>query len=450
VKTTADEKYGQIFTVSKLTSEIKNLLEDNFSFVWVTGEISNLRGPGSGHLYFALKDEYSQISSVMFRGQVQQLKFLPRDGLSITGLGRISVYEPRGTYQIILEYLEPAGLGALQAAFQQLKERLQQEGLFDPEHKVSIPLLPKKIAVVTSPTGAVIHDILNVLNRRFHNIPILIYPVKVQGENSETEIVQALDDLGARADIDVIILARGGGSLEDFQAFNSERVARGIFRCRIPVVSAVGHETDYTISDFVADLRAPTPSAAAELVAPVKLDLQRKCIEMEARLMHGFKKTCTRLRNELLHLSNRLDDPRKELTRLFLRTDDLTERMNRAVLHLIQSKRNPLEWRVKALCSHTPRNVIDKGRSKLEKTNCNIINLFNKNFYLWRSDLKRISGKLHALSPRSILERGYSITLLLPGQSLVRESGAVIPGDSVQVILSKGSLMCEVRRKINE
>ena len=273
------------YTVSELNANIKQLIEENFPFVLIFGEISNFRIPVSGHFYFTLKDHASQINSVMFRGQQRNLKFEPEDGLNVTGMGRISVYEPRGTYQIILEYLEPAGSGALQIAFEQLKKRLAGEGLFDEAKKKSLPFLPNKIGVISSPSGSVIHDILHIINRRFPNVSIQIVPVKVQGVDAVDQIVAAVELINVAKDVDVAILARGGGSLEDLQAFNAEPVARAIFASEIPIVSAIGHETDYTISDFVADLRAPTPSAAAELVVPAKSELEKRCKD-SLRLLH--------------------------------------------------------------------------------------------------------------------------------------------------------------------
>ncbi|GAI29342.1 unnamed protein product, partial [marine sediment metagenome] len=236
----------KVYTVSQLNADIKSLFEEQFPFVWIVGEISNFRIPVSGHFYFTLKDEDSQINAVMFRGQQRQLKFEPEDGMRITGMGRLSVYEPRGTYQIILEYMEPAGVGALQVAYEKLKARLAQEGLFDGKYKQPIPFLPQKIALITSPSGAVVHDMLNIIDRRFPNMNIQIFPVKVQGDGAENEIVAALELLNQKADADVAILARGGGSLEDLQAFNTERVAKAVFASSISVISAVGHETDYT------------------------------------------------------------------------------------------------------------------------------------------------------------------------------------------------------------
>ncbi|MGD9314599.1 MAG: exodeoxyribonuclease VII large subunit, partial [Desulfobacterales bacterium] len=263
----------KIYTVSELTEKIKALLEESFPFIWIVGEISNFRTPLSGHFYFTLKDANAQINAVMFRGQQRQLKFEPEDGMRVTGMGRLGLYEPRGTYQIILEYMEPSGIGALQIAYEKLKARLADEGLFDEQQKQLLPFLPQKIVLITSPTGAVVHDMLNIIDRRFPNVTIQIWPVKVQGDGAEDEIVAALDLLRQHPNVDAAILARGGGSLEDLQAFNSESVARAIFACDVPIIAAIGHETDYTIADFVADLRAPTPSAAAELVFPIKSEL---------------------------------------------------------------------------------------------------------------------------------------------------------------------------------
>ena len=273
----------RIYSVAELSLEIRNLLEKQFPDVWVTGEVSNLRAAGSGHLYFTLKDETAQLRAVCFRNQARYLKFKPQDGLAVIARGRLSVYEARGEYQLYVEFLEPAGLGALQLAFEQLKQKLAAEGLFDPARKKPLPMLPRVIGVVTSPTGAVIRDILRILRRRFRNINVLLYPVKVQGEGAAQEIAQGIEYFNRQAPVDVMIVARGGGSLEDLWAFNEEVVARAIAASKIPVISAVGHETDFTIADFVADLRAPTPSAAAELVVRRKQDL---ATELHDRARH--------------------------------------------------------------------------------------------------------------------------------------------------------------------
>ena len=321
----------RIYSVSELTSDIKELLENKYPFIWICGEISNFNVPSSGHFYFTLKDDRAQISAVMFRNQNRNLPFNPEDGLRIKGLGRIGVYEPRGTYQIIFEYLEPQGTGAIQLAFEQLKKQLFEEGLFDEKHKMALPFMPQKISIITSPTGAVVHDILKIINRRFPNIFLEIIPVKVQGHGAEQEIVEAIALLNARSDSDVAILARGGGSLEDFHAFNSEAVARAVFGSEIPIISAVGHETDYSITDFVADLRAPTPSAAAELAVPLKTDLSRKITELSSLLTHRFLRNIVHFQKVLKGLSNRLIHPSRKMADLRLRTDDMLGRLNLAL-----------------------------------------------------------------------------------------------------------------------
>jgi len=345
---------------------------------------------------------------------------MPENGMSVTGIGRISVYEPRGTYQIILEYLEPEGTGAIQLAFEQLKERLKAEGLFDEKHKKTLPFLPRKISIVTSPTGAVIHDILKIVNRRFPNIHIEIIPVKVQGGGSEMEIVSGLETINDRSDSDLVILARGGGSVEDLQAFNSEDVARAIFASKIPIISAVGHETDFSIADFVADLRAPTPSAAAELAVPLKIDLLNK---------------------------NRLVDPNKRIEDLRLRTDDLLSRLIRTFKKNILQQNERLEWRSDRLNLHNPLIYTKKGYEKLEQNYNNLLTYIkiylNKNKFL----LRELNARLNALNPKAILARGYSITRTIPDAVIVRNTKQVNIGQDLEVMVSKGSLICRVKRK---
>ena len=440
------ESHGRIFTISRLTADIKNLLEDRFPFVWITGEISNFRTPVSGHFYFVLKDNSAQINAVMFRGQNQMLKFALEDGMSVTGFGRISVYEPRGAYQLILEYLEPKGIGALQAAFEQLKAKLADEGLFDDQYKRPIPYLPRKIAIVTSPTGAVVHDILNILDRRFPTIPVVISPVKVQGQGAESEIEAAFYNLNECSDIDVIILARGGGSLEDLQAFNSERVARAIFQSEIPVVSAIGHETDYTISDFVADLRAPTPSAAAELSVPIKDELLRKHMDLLIGLKSSFHRFVKDMHTRLEGTLKRLIDPRKKLTDLRLRTDEITDRIIRAMKNLIRSKQNNAELYSKRLVSVTPQRMVENNKLKLKDIINKLLFIIEKLHSNNKSEYHRLIGKLDALNPHAVLDRGYSITQRISDKSIVYDSEMVGVGDKIKVTLSKGTLISRIER----
>jgi len=437
----------RIYTVSELTSDIKDILEKTYPFIWIYGEISNFNVPASGHFYFTIKDEYAQINAIMFRNQNRNLKFKPEDGISITGLGRISVYEPRGTYQIIFEYLEPKGTGAIQIAFEQLKKRLADEGLFDEKHKNPLPFLPRKISIITSPTGAVVHDILNIIDRRFSNLHLEIVPVKVQGNGAEDEIVSAIEMINARGDSDVAILARGGGSLEDLHAFNSEDVARAVFASKIPIISAVGHETDFSITDFVADFRAPTPSAAAELAVPYKKDLSRKITDLSDVLTTRFLRYFGHLQTILKRISSRLVHPNRKIVDLRLRTDDMLGRINRAFKNSLLTYHERLWWRIKRLFSNNPSIQI-----KLLKDN---VDIKNSNIYIYmqilisnkRSMLKELEAKLYTLSPEAILARGYSITRTIPDAAVIRDPQEVSIGQDLEVMVSGGAFICSVKRK---
>jgi len=445
--TDSGSRQRKIYSISELNAEIKTLIEESFPFVWIFGEISNFRVPASGHYYFTLKDNASQISAVMFRGQQRQLKFAPEDGMSITGMGRLGVYEPRGTYQIILEYLEPSGIGALQIAFEKLKKRLAAEGCFDERHKKPLPFLPSHISVITSPTGAVIHDILDTINRRFANCHIQIVPVKVQGPGAAEEIAAALELLKARDQADVAILARGGGSLEDLQAFNTELVARALFASSIPIISAVGHETDYTIADFAADLRAPTPTAAAELVVPEKSDLQRRCddisMHLKIKIIHYFDKLSSRLTD----ISNRLTHPRRKLEDHRLRLDDLGARFHRILLHQIRRERKYLDFWQNRLAANTPRLVLTKASKQLEQINEKLTKsliIYNHSKRIYHREL---TATLAALNPLAILARGYSVTRTIPEAAVVNDPQTVALDQELEVMLAKGRLICRVKGK---
>ncbi len=336
----------KIFSVAELTKNIRSLLEGNFGEVWVCGEISNFKAHTNGHFYFSLKDEKAQLSAVMFRGANAKLAFRLQDGIEVICHGRISVYEARGQYQIILDYLEPKGIGALQLAFEQLKKKLGAEGLFDVARKRALPFLPKKIGVVTSPTGAAIRDILNILRRRYPDIEVLLIPVKVQGDGAAIEIAAALELMNEQTDVDVIIVGRGGGSIEDLWAFNEEVVARAIFKSQIPVVSAVGHEVDFTIADFVADVRAPTPSAAAELVVPRKQDLEMTIQTMRTRLIQAVSK----------------DFPQR-----MMRLDTLRERLSYGWQVGFEKRDDYLKRLMSNLHHLSPLNILAKGYSVVQK-----------------------------------------------------------------------------------
>lgn len=438
----------KIYKVSELTAEIKALLEETYPFIWIIGEISNFRLPLSGHYYFTLKDPDAQINAVMFRGQQKQLKFEPEDGMRITGMGRLSLYEPRGSYQIILEYMEPSGVGALQIAYEKLKRQLAQEGLFDDQLKQPIPLLPQKIGLITSPTGAAVHDILHVIDRRFPNVAIQILPVKVQGDGAVDEIVAALDLLDDQAGFDVAILARGGGSLEDLQAFNSEPVARAVFGCRVPIISAVGHETDYTIADFVADLRAPTPSAAAELVVPVKNELHQLVKGVSLDLQYRIRNIIERLKLSLVDVSKHLTDPRKRSQDWRLRLDDLTSRLNRCMQFLLDRHTEQLQWRHERLLFYSPDTLLKNFKVIIDQYYSKILELYNKNIQKRMAQLRESSARLNALSPIAILARGYSITRTVPDSKIVLDPETVTLNQDLEVIVSKGALICKVKEKL--
>lgn len=436
-------KTKSIYTVSKLTAEIKSILEEKYPFIWLNGEISNLARPSSGHVYFTLKDKKAQISSVMFRGQCRNLKFDLKNGLNITGFGRISLYEPRGAYQFIFEFIEPKGAGALQLAFEQLKEKLASEGLFDQKYKKELPFLPARVSVITSAAGAVIHDIKNVINRRFKNTIIEIAPVNVQGEGAENEIVSALSLLNERALSDVIIIARGGGSLEDLAAFNSESVARAVFASTIPVVSAVGHETDYTICDFVSDLRAPTPSAAAELTVPDKNALKQKLTGLQSLLVKNFHSTLLYKRSVLAVVSDRLINPKRRIHDLQFLIEDYRQRMIRGIQIKIQSDRKNLDWKIEKLKMCSP---VKSGRllqSRLNHSLTRLDSAINASVGTSRLRLKELNSRLNSLNPAAVLDRGYSITRTAGGE-IVTDSKNVKTNQEVEVILAKGSLNCRV------
>ncbi|MCK4820722.1 exodeoxyribonuclease VII large subunit, partial [bacterium] len=324
-----ENQNSNVYSVSELAEEIQDLLENRFDFVWVEGEISNFSAPVSGHYYMVLKDEKAQIRAVMFRLQARYLKFLPENGMKVIVQGRVGVYPPRGEYQIILDYLEPMGVGALALAFEQLKKKLAAQGIFNKEIKKPLPLLPQRVAVITSPTGAAISDFLKVIRRRFANIEIIIIPVRVQGEGATEDMVEALDLVNRELKVDVIVLTRGGGSLEDLWAFNKEELALAIRRSQTPVVSAVGHEIDLTISDLAADFRAPTPSVAAELLVLEKESIINRLDEMKSRLMTGINQNIKNQTQELYRLSKRIQDPRKRLADIWMRLDENYSRLIR-------------------------------------------------------------------------------------------------------------------------
>jgi exodeoxyribonuclease VII large subunit len=438
--------FRYILTVSELTQEIKNILDLKFSDIWIEGEISNLRIPPSGHIYFTLKDDFSQIRAVLFKMQARTLRFVLQDGLHVVCRGRVSVYERRGEYQLILEEVEPKGIGALQLAFLQLKDRLEKEGLFAPAHKKPIPMVPQTIGIVTSPTGAVIRDMLHIIHRRFENVHILLHPVRVQGEGASLEIAKAIEDFNKRMNVDVIIVGRGGGSLEDLWSFNEEIVVRAIYHSKIPIVSAVGHETDYTISDFVADLRAPTPSAAAELVVREKREIKNTLHYLEERLENQILQTLQENRTNLSHLKKMLTDPRKKIEEYFLRADDLVNRFRILTSWILKRKRERSLHLSERLSLQNPIQRVKNLRLAISEIGKRLGQTMRYSVEIQRQKVEGIFGKLGSLSPLSILQRGYSITRKFPSLQILRDAAHIREGDKVEVRLHKGTLLCGVEK----
>jgi exodeoxyribonuclease VII large subunit len=436
----------KVLSVSELTEEIQNLLEDHFDFVWVEGEISNFSAPVSGHYYMVLKDEKSQIRAVMFRLQARYLKFLPENGMKVIAQGRIGVYPPRGEYQIILDYLEPLGVGALAIAFEQLKKKLAAQGVFDEDIKRPLPFLPQRVAVITSPTGAAIRDFLKIISRRFSNMEITIVPVRVQGEEAAADMVNALDLVNRVLKADVIVLTRGGGSLEDLWAFNQEDLALAIRRSKIPVVSAVGHEIDLTISDLASDFRAPTPSAAAELLVAEKETLLTRLNEMTNRLESSMRFSIKNQKRELDLLAKGIRDPRKRLADTWLRLGELYSRLFSLVSLIIRDGRRRLSTEGRGLLLHSPMSSLASMRQRLEFGKTSLCRTFDRLLLDKHSALSLLDKSMKDLSPLAVLERGYSITLKLPEERVLKDAAGVQKGGQVRVLLSKGGLECKIEK----
>jgi exodeoxyribonuclease VII large subunit len=447
-ETILENKSPKIYTVSGLTEQIKDLLEDHFDFVWIEAEISNFRSPASGHYYMVLKDEKAQIRAVMFRPQTRYLKFMPEDGMNVIAQGRIAVYQPRGEYQIILDYLEPLGVGALALAFEQLKKKLADQGIFDQAVKKPLPFLPQKVAVITSPTGAAIRDFLKVIHRRFANIEITVLPVKVQGDEAAAEMIKALETANRELNVDVIVLTRGGGSMEDLWAFNHEKLALAIRASRIPVVSAVGHEIDITIADLAADLRAPTPSAAAERLVTEKTLLIKQLDDLRDRLRSNIRASILTMHQRLALLSKGLRDPRRELADSWLRLDDLNHRLLRLIKQGIRDRKGTLVSENRALVLNSPLDMVSSWRQKIEFLQHSLMFIMNRRTREGRMNAALMRERLRDLNPLSILKRGYSITRTLPDKAILRHASKVDKGAFVNIILAEGELDCRVEKTI--
>lgn len=439
-----------ILTVSQLNEDIKAFLEEAFGTIWVEGEVSNLRRPASGHIYFTLKDDKSQVRAVYFRqygvARYRSAGSDLEDGMHILCRARLSAYVPRGEYQLIVESVEPRGIGALQIAFEKLKARLAEEGLFDAARKKELPYLPGRLGVITSPSGAVIRDILNISRRRFPSVDILIAPTRVQGAEAAGEIIAALRRLNTCGGVDVIIIARGGGSLEDLAPFNDEALAREIARSAIPVVSAVGHETDFTICDFVADLRAPTPSAAAELVLPSRAELSDRLRELGQRLALAKLRYLAHRRDVLASLQSRFKDPRRFLADYTLSLDDLQERLGRAALHGTGTLKNRLERLELRLQMQNPLTQIREKRMRIKALEKEVAAGWKHYLEFRRERLNRNSALLETLSPLSVLSRGYGIVRRLPSGEIVRHADRLTLDERIGIQLAAGNIEARVEK----
>ena len=433
-----------ILTVSRLTALLRGVLEENFEQLWVQGEVSNLSYPSSGHCYFTLKDAGAQLRCVMFKNAVKNLKFRLADGMALIARGRISVYDQRGEYQLICEYMEPAGIGALQTAFVQLKEKLALEGLFDEAHKINLPRFPRRIGVITSPTGAAIHDILNVLKRRFASLEVLLYPVRVQGEGSSLEIAQAIDEMNRLAGVDILIVGRGGGSLEDLWAFNEEVVARAVYRSKIPVISAVGHETDWTICDFVADLRAPTPSAAAELVIGSSDELRNQIEALSGRLRRSVENLLSAHDGRLEGLRRALHDPRTMLGHLAQRMDDLSGRLESGLSAAVSRRCDCFVRLQDSLRHNDPKVRIETLRQRITLLSVRAEGLLNQRLEVVRQEFGDNAARLEVLSPLKTLARGYAIATHGVAGTVVTDAGSLAIGELLLLRLSQGQASCRV------
>lgn len=446
----SQSRQQQIFTVTRLNSAVRMILEQDLGLVWLTGELSNLAMPSSGHWYFSLKDISAQVRCAMFKGNNRRVPFRPQDGMHVLVQARVSLYEPRGDYQLIIESMQPAGDGMLALRFEELKRRLGAEGLFDEGRKRPLPREPRAVGLVTSATGAALHDMLTVLGRRAPDLPVFIYPTQVQGRAAIGQIVAAIALANRRAEVDVLIVGRGGGSLEDLWCFNEEAVARAIAHSTIPVVSAVGHEVDVTISDFAADLRAPTPSAAAELVAPDRSARAQRLVHLKQRLVQAISRRQTAARHGFALLQKRLDhqDPKRRLEQQSQRLDELSGRLQQLLnLRLHQGERRlaNLELRLQA---RSPEKLLAAGKRRHQLAQERLHTLMNKRQDLAAHRLAMLSARLDGISPLATLGRGYSITRT-PSGEVISRAAQVSPGQQLVTTLAEGSLRVRVEEVHN-
>ncbi|HXH03428.1 MAG TPA: exodeoxyribonuclease VII large subunit [Candidatus Competibacteraceae bacterium] len=435
----------EIYTVSALNRAARQLLESGFPLIWLEGEVSNLSRPSSGHLYFSLKDSEAQVRCALFRNRALLTRTPLANGMQVLVRARVSLYEPRGDFQLIVEHLEEAGEGALRRAFEALKARLAAEGLFAAEHKLPLPRQPRRIGVITSPSGAAIRDVLSVLRRRCPALPVLVYPTPVQGDGAAQKIAEAIRLASARAECDVLLLVRGGGSLEDLWAFNEEAVARAIAECTIPIVSGVGHEVDVTIADFVADLRAPTPSAAAELVSPDQSEWWQRLRQLAPRLLTAARRDLAARRQRLLLLEQRLQraHPGRRLQDRAQRLDELEQRLRRTLARYLERLQQHLQGLTARLRAQSPVGRVRRLEERQQILARRLELALHQHLARTRQRLQADARALQAVSPLATLGRGYAI--VRDGQSrIVRRADQVRPGDPVEALLAQGRLWCRV------
>ena len=435
-----------VHSVSDLNQLVRSLLEDALPPLWIEGEISNFACPGSGHWYFTLKDAGAQVRCAMFQGRNRVLGFQPKNGTQVLVRAKISLYEARGEYQLIVDFMEEAGDGALRRAFELLKAQLSSEGLFDPKHKIPIPAFPKTIGVVTSPTGAAIRDIISVLKRRFPSIPIIIYPTAVQGAAAAPQIVKAIQIASQRKECEVLIVGRGGGSLEDLWPFNEEIVARAIFASELPIISAVGHEIDFTIADFVADQRAPTPSAAAELASPDQQDWLQQLNNIYFDLIQQIELTINKQQQHLLALTKRLRHPGQRLQDQAQRLDDIEQRMRNALLNNLQRKQAAFNELFAKIQRHNPQFKIELLQTKQINLLQRLLKSAQETLHTKHHQLANVSRALDAISPLATLARGYAIVTQANSAKIVRNAKDLHPGDSIKAQLADGQLFCTINK----
>jgi exodeoxyribonuclease VII large subunit len=441
----------RIWPVRELVSQVRELVEEQYGDVWVEGEISNYRPAPSGHLYFTLKDADAQLPVVLFRRQAMLLRFRPEDGLHVLVRGHVSIYEQRGQLQLVAETMQPVGAGSLQLAFEQLKERLKAEGLFDAARKRPLPSFPRTVGIVTSPTGSVIRDFLNIVARRHSGLSVLLVPVPVQGEQAPAEIEAAINHLNnahlnntglqGTPPVDIIVLARGGGSLEDLAAFNSERVARAIASSKLPVVSAIGHETDFTIADFVADLRAPTPSAAAELITEAQHKIAEHLATYDQRLQRAARFQLLQARQRLTRYAaaNRAETRVSMLLhRSAQRVDDLSQRLDSAIDRTTRIRQSHIAELAACVLRHDPRQALAQARERLLACRIHLDRSAERRIHTAAAALSSLDARLHSLSPLSVLDRGYALVLNADG-TLVRSSAQLSSGELLTTRLANGS-----------